>query len=83
MIPEIILSFRKVWVGGCYHWASGAEPQVCRLQLWTALGHTWAGTAFVYSLTFLLLCVRLLQTSLSVKSINSVFCSILCEGLFK
>ena len=83
MIPEIIVGFRKVCEGGCYHWASGAELQVCGLQLWTALGHTWPGPVFVHSLTFLLLFVSLLQTSISVNSINSVFCNIRCEGLFK
>ena len=50
-----IISFRKVLDGRYYCWSSGG----LWLQHWTALGGTWAGTACVYSLMFLLLCVSL------------------------
>ena len=53
--PNRIISFRKVLDGRYYCWASGG----LWLQHWTALGNTWAGTARVYSLMFLLLCVSL------------------------
>ena len=53
--PNRIISFRKVLDGRYYCWASGG----LWLQHWTALGSTWAGTARVYSLMFLLLCVSL------------------------
>ena len=57
--PETIISFRTVWEGRYWYWASGGEPQICRLQHWAVLGHTWAGTVHVSSLTFLLLCASL------------------------
>ena len=49
-------------------------------------GLRWAipglGLPLCRVLTFLFLCVSL-QTSISVNCINSVFCNIRCEGLFK
>ena len=53
--PKRITSFGKVWNVRYYCWASDG----LWLQHWTALGHAWAGTACVYSLMFLLLCVGL------------------------
>ena len=50
--PNRIISFRKVWDGRYYCWASGG----LWLQHWTALGGTWAATACMYNLMFLLLC---------------------------
>ena len=53
--PKTIINFRKFGDGRYSCWASGG----LWLQYWTALGHAWAGTACVYSLMFLLLCVGL------------------------
>ena len=50
--PNRIISFRKVLDGRYYCWASGG----LWLQHWTALGGTWAATACMYNLMFLLLC---------------------------
>ena len=62
--PNRIISFRKVLDGRYYCWASGG----LWLQHWTALGGTWAGTACVYSMMFLLLCVSLhISTSENCK----------------
>ena len=74
--PNRIISFRKVLDGRYYCWASGG----LWLQHWTALGGTWAGTACVYSLMFLLLCVA--STFPSQETVNSVVDCSLCEGLF-
>ena len=78
LFPKRITSFGKVWDSRCYCWASGG----LWLQHWTALGGTWAGTAHVHSLIFLLLCVGL-DISISGNSINSVFGNPLYEGLFQ
>ena len=75
--PNIIIHFRKVLDGRYYCWASGG----LLMQHWTALVNTWAGTARVYSLMFLLLCVA--PTFPSQETINSVFDSPLSEGLFQ
>ena len=75
--PNRIISFRKVLDGRYYCWASGG----LWLQHWTALGSTWAGTACVYSLIFLLFCVSI-HVSISGNSINSVFDNPFYEGLF-
>ena len=77
VIPPKNQSFRTLWDGRCYHWASGGYPQVWSLQHWAFLDHIWAETAMC-SLTFLLLCVSL-QTSISVNCINSFT---IYEGLF-
>ena len=50
--PNRIINFRKVLDGRYYCWASGG----LWLQHWTALGGTWAATACMYNLMFLLLC---------------------------
>ena len=75
--PNRIISFRKVLDGRYYCWASGG----LWLQHWTALGGTWAATACVYSLMFLLLCVA--STFPFQETVNSVFNNPLCEGLFQ
>ena len=75
--PNRIISYRKIWDGKYSCWASGG----LWLQHWTALGDTWAGTARVYSLMFLLHCVA--STFPSQETVNSVFDNPLCEGLFQ
>ena len=74
--PRRITNSGKVWNVRCCCWASGG----LWLQGWAALGPAWAGTARVYSLMFLLLCVA--STFPSQETVNSVVGNPFYEGLF-